>query len=68
MDPSCLDHLTDTPDEFVGRKEQGEGNEDRESRERRKKRCLFYGHYDCIAAEGSWTSDPFTLDGRDGYL
>ena len=33
-----------------------------------KKRCLFYGHYDCIEAEGSWASDPFTLDGRDGYL
>ena len=40
----------------------------RASRPGRKRRCLFYGHYDCIAAEGSWTSDPFTLDGRDGYL
>ncbi|CBQ72518.1 conserved hypothetical protein [Sporisorium reilianum SRZ2] len=40
----------------------------RASRPGRKRRCLFYGHYDCIAAEGSWASDPFTLDGRDGYL
>lgn len=42
--------------------------EERELRGSKKKRCLFYGHYDCIAAEGSWTSPPFTLDGRDGYL
>ncbi|SNX84559.1 related to DUG2 - putative di- and tri-peptidase [Melanopsichium pennsylvanicum] len=35
---------------------------------RDKERCLFYGHYDCIAAEGQWVSDPFSLDGRDGYL
>ncbi|PWY99837.1 Zn-dependent exopeptidase, partial [Testicularia cyperi] len=33
-----------------------------------RKRCLFYGHYDCIAAEGSWDSEPFRMDGRDGYL
>ncbi|SPO26276.1 related to DUG2 - putative di- and tri-peptidase [Ustilago trichophora] len=45
-----------------------EGDDDPSGQARRKKRCLFYGHYDCIAAEGSWTSDPFTLDGRDGYL
>lgn len=44
------------------------GQEEREGRPSQKKRCLFYGHYDCIAAEGSWTSPPFTLDGRDGYL
>ncbi|KAI0685388.1 Zn-dependent exopeptidase [Cerioporus squamosus] len=32
-------------------------------------RILFYGHYDVISArrEG-WTSDPFTLTGRNGYL
>ncbi|PWN53660.1 WD40 repeat-like protein [Violaceomyces palustris] len=35
---------------------------------RRRKRCLFYGHYDCIAAEGKWSSDPWRMDGRDGYL
>ncbi|RPD54678.1 Zn-dependent exopeptidase [Lentinus tigrinus ALCF2SS1-7] len=34
-----------------------------------KPRILFYGHYDVISArrEG-WTSDPFTLTGRNGYL
>lgn len=31
-------------------------------------RCLFYGHYDCIAASGDWDSPPWTLTGRDGYL
>ncbi len=36
---------------------------------RRRKRCLFYGHYDCIGADGSkWKSDPWTISGRDGYL
>ena len=36
-----------------------------------KKRILFYGHYDVIAAEdrqGLWVQDPFTMTGRDGYL
>jgi len=55
-----FDHLEPTPEDA---EEEG-----RESRSRRKKRCLFYGHYDCIAAEGSWASSPFNLDGRDGYL
>ena len=35
------------------------------------KRILFYGHYDVIAAENyhsRWNGDPFTLEGRDGYL
>ncbi|KAI0643091.1 Zn-dependent exopeptidase [Trametes meyenii] len=32
-------------------------------------RILFYGHYDVISARsGGWTSDPFTLTGRNGYL
>ena len=41
---------------------------DGEPLQARRKRILFYGHYDCIAAEGQWDSDPFRMDGRDGYL
>ena len=36
-----------------------------------KKNILFYGHYDVVAADnrkGTWTSDPFTLQGTNGYL
>ncbi|KAJ9476237.1 putative di- and tripeptidase DUG2 [Pseudozyma hubeiensis] len=59
-----FDHLQDPVED-----NDGVGEDDgRASRPRRKRRCLFYGHYDCIAAEGNWTSAPFTLDGRDGYL
>ncbi|KAI0927550.1 hypothetical protein AcV5_008062 [Taiwanofungus camphoratus] len=36
---------------------------------RRKPRILFYGHYDVISASPrGWSSDPFTLTGRNGYL
>ena len=34
-------------------------------------KILFYGHYDVIAADnnkGTWNSDPFTMQGIDGYL
>ncbi|PVH98218.1 beta-Ala-His dipeptidase [Periconia macrospinosa] len=37
----------------------------------KRKKILFYGHYDVIAAEnehGKWIHDPFTLTGEDGYL
>lgn len=37
----------------------------------KRKRILFYGHYDVVPAPtkgGNWNSDPFKLVGRDGYL
>lgn len=46
---------------FSGKKESADG----------RKRILFYGHYDVVAAEnknGAWTSDPFTVKGTNGYL
>ncbi|KAL1306077.1 hypothetical protein AAFC00_004198 [Neodothiora populina] len=35
------------------------------------KKILFYGHYDVVAAEnehGKWLTDPFSMEGIDGYL
>jgi di- and tripeptidase len=37
-----------------------------------RKRILFYGHYDVVAAKSKldkgWLSDPFEMQGTDGYL
>ena len=35
-----------------------------------EKKIFFYGHYDVIAAEdqGKWITDPFRLEGINGYL
>ena len=36
-----------------------------------RKKILFYGHYDVVAAEnktGKWIVEPFTMEGIDGYL
>lgn len=36
-----------------------------------RKKILFYGHYDVIPAEneqGKWITDPFSMQGIDGYL
>ncbi|KAF2718428.1 glutathione degradosome [Polychaeton citri CBS 116435] len=37
----------------------------------KRKKILFYGHYDVVAAEnkeGKWLTDPFEMEGIDGYL
>ncbi|KAK2591761.1 hypothetical protein QQS21_010551 [Conoideocrella luteorostrata] len=46
---------------FSGKKESSET----------RKRILFYGHYDVVAADekkGKWATDPFTATGTNGYL
>ncbi|KJZ73691.1 hypothetical protein HIM_06809 [Hirsutella minnesotensis 3608] len=46
---------------FSGKKESSED----------RKRILFYGHYDVVAADnkkGTWKTDPFALKGTNGYL
>ncbi|PHH62300.1 hypothetical protein CDD81_7288 [Ophiocordyceps australis] len=46
---------------FSGKKEAADG----------RKRILFYGHYDVVAADnrkGKWATDPFTLKGCNGFL
>ena len=40
----------------------------RGSRAPGRRRCLFYGHYDCVPTHGAWDSDPWVLTGRDGYV
>ncbi|KOS22108.1 putative di- and tripeptidase DUG2 [Escovopsis weberi] len=45
---------------FCGKKESGS-----------RKRILFYGHYDVVAADntnGKWAADPFTVKGTNGFL
>jgi len=37
----------------------------------KRKKILFYGHYDVVAAENlteKWITDPFNMEGIDGYL
>lgn len=37
----------------------------------KRRRILFYGHYDVVPADmkgDNWRTDPFKLEGRDGYL
>lgn len=37
----------------------------------KRKRILFYGHYDVVAADnksGKWATDPFTVKGTNGFL
>nr|POE49002.1 putative di- and tripeptidase dug2 [Quercus suber] len=37
----------------------------------KRKKILFYGHYDVVAADntsGKWKCDPFAMEGIDGYL
>lgn len=37
----------------------------------KRKRILFYGHYDVVPADtknGKWNNDPFQLTGTNGYL
>lgn len=36
-----------------------------------RKKIMFYGHYDVVAAEnktGRWIVEPFTMEGIDGYV
>ncbi|KAK0821214.1 hypothetical protein LTR02_001729 [Friedmanniomyces endolithicus] len=38
---------------------------------KKRKKILFYGHYDVVAADnatGKWIVDPFAMEGIDGYL
>lgn len=52
---------------FAGKLQPGETPTEKKER----KRILFYGHYDVVAADtkkGKWTSDPFAMKGVNGYL
>lgn len=51
---------------FAGKQESTESTP-----ENKRKRILFYGHYDVVAADtkkGKWSSDPFAMKGVNGYL
>ncbi|KAL1895406.1 hypothetical protein Sste5346_005212 [Sporothrix stenoceras] len=51
---------------FAGKQESTES-----TAENKRKRILFYGHYDVVAADtkkGKWSSDPFAMKGVNGYL
>ena len=50
---------------FSGKKDQAAAGAEK------RKRILFYGHYDVVAADnkkGTWSSDPFTVKGTNGFL
>ncbi|KAG5980184.1 hypothetical protein E4U55_004308 [Claviceps digitariae] len=54
---------------FSGKKESSETR--KETSKETRKRILFYGHYDVVAAdekEGKWATDPFTATGTNGFL
>jgi len=57
---------------FSGKKDKKESSENRkENSKETRKRILFYGHYDVVAAdekEGKWATDPFTATGTNGFL
>ncbi|KAG5946865.1 hypothetical protein E4U53_006506 [Claviceps sorghi] len=62
---------------FSGKKESAETRKEvrkemgREAAKETRKRILFYGHYDVVAAdekEGKWRTDPFTATGTNGFL
>ncbi|CAK7198032.1 hypothetical protein SEUCBS139899_000690 [Sporothrix eucalyptigena] len=54
---------------FAGKSQHS--SEDSAGAAQERKRILFYGHYDVVAADtkkGKWSSDPFSMKGVNGYL